>query len=241
MSLILDALRRADAERERERGAVPGLHAQPEALLSEDIRPRPGARRWHWLAIGALLALSAVLASYIVGRESPRQIAATVNPPAPTAPAAAAPAAPAAADSLQPVAAAPSQPVAEPAPWPTVEQREVAAASAPRSEAKTPPASASAGASMDASMDGSTHASTHAPIQAPLYTREQLPQNVRAELPSLTIGGAMYSATPANRSLIVNGRLYRENDQLATDLLLEQIKPKAAVLKFKGYRFQIEF
>ena len=39
MSYILDALRRADAERER--GNVPGLHAQPMPAVTA-----PGAHTW---------------------------------------------------------------------------------------------------------------------------------------------------------------------------------------------------
>ena len=53
MSYILDALRRADAERER--GGVPGLHTQTMAEPGDeaDIAPRArGLKPWHWLAIG---------------------------------------------------------------------------------------------------------------------------------------------------------------------------------------------
>jgi general secretion pathway protein B len=80
-----------------------------------------------------------------------------------------------------------------------------------------------------------------APAEAPVYAREQLPENVRAQLPQLAVGGSIYSSDAASRSVIINGRIYRENDHLTADLLLEQIKLKAAVLKFKGYRFEIEF
>ena len=48
MSYILDALRRADAERER--GAVPGLHAQPVPPVSADAAGSggPGRCRGSW-------------------------------------------------------------------------------------------------------------------------------------------------------------------------------------------------
>jgi general secretion pathway protein B len=64
---------------------------------------------------------------------------------------------------------------------------------------------------------------------------------VRAELPPLAVGGSISSNDAASRSVIINGRIYRENDRLATDLSLEQIRLKAAVLKYKGYRFEIQF
>ena len=47
MSYILDALRRAEAERERERGQVPGLQSPPAAPAAA----RPFRRRrpiWRW-------------------------------------------------------------------------------------------------------------------------------------------------------------------------------------------------
>jgi len=45
----------------------------------------------------------------------------------------------------------------------------------------------------------------------------------------------------SERSLIIDGRIVRENDRLTADLTLEQIRPKSAVLRFKGHRFEIVF
>jgi len=41
--------------------------------------------------------------------------------------------------------------------------------------------------------------------------------------------------------VIIDGRILRENDRLAADLTLEQIRPKSAVLRFRGYRIEIAF
>src|SRR5512134_1138701 len=61
MSYILEALRRAESERERKRGGVPGLHAQPVPMPAADD---PGERRgkpWTWVAggltVGVLLMI----------------------------------------------------------------------------------------------------------------------------------------------------------------------------------------
>ena len=57
MSYILEALRRAEAERQR--GAVPGLHAQPVWLVlagSGLAGPADARRRWRWLLLIALAA-----------------------------------------------------------------------------------------------------------------------------------------------------------------------------------------
>ena len=57
----------------------------------------------------------------------------------------------------------------------------------------------------------------------------------------VVVGGAMYSQTPANRMLILNGQVFREGDKVAGQLVLEQIKLKSAVLAYKGYRYNINY
>ena len=71
MSYILDALRRADAERQR--GAVPGLHDQPALLQPEADGPAPlatAARGLMWAGGGVLLA-AALAGAWWLGRGSP--------------------------------------------------------------------------------------------------------------------------------------------------------------------------
>ena len=74
-----------------------------------------------------------------------------------------------------------------------------------------------------------------------MVSREQLPPNIRSELPQFAVGGSIYSTKPAARSLIVNGQLYRERDRLTSELVLEEVKLKAAVFSFRGYRFEVMF
>ena len=47
--------------------------------------------------------------------------------------------------------------------------------------------------------------------------------------------------TPANRILIINGQVLHEGDRIAPELVLEQIRLKAAVLAFKGFRYEITY
>lgn len=237
MSLILDALRKADAERER--GSVPSLHSQPVLPPSAEAPPKPARRpNWLWIALGVAVGLLGTATWVLIGRDAPPSGAVTAGPgPAPQAAPGAMTARPAApevlppapagatvASAAPPAAVAPidAQPIAEPAPWRQPEERK-----APRAEAK-----------------GDTKAAQVAsasPVQAPLPSREQLPPNIRAELPQFAIGGSIYSTNPASRSLIVNGQLYREKDRLTQDLSLEEIKLKAAVFSFRGYRFEVLF
>jgi general secretion pathway protein B len=226
VSLILDALRKADAERER--GSVPSLHSQPVAPLSAAAPPKARARpNWLWIAIGIAVGLAGAATWVMVDRDGvrPRPAAPRVQleQPVPSGVAPGGPS-PAAAAPSPPVGAAQidEQPIAEPAPWRPPEERK-----APRPEAKDEkqaarPASAPA-------------------AEVPVVSREQLPPDIRAGLPQLTIGGSMYSTDPASRSLIINGQLYREKDRLTEELSLEEIKLKSAVFKFRGHRFEVLF
>lgn len=114
MSFILDALKRAESERQR--GQVPGLQAQP--LVAGGSRAAdPGSRLGWWLG-GTALVLAALLAAVLWLRSpgtppppAPGPVAAATAPSAvpPTTPSAAAATAPAAASSTEPAtAAAPS-------------------------------------------------------------------------------------------------------------------------------------
>jgi len=245
VSLILDALRRADSERER--GEVPGLHAHPVPAFSAEAPTQTRARPWLWIAIVAGAAVLAALAWVIAGRDAPRQAAAPAIAQSPVAPVPALPSVPPAATAPAPiVAAAPAptsaaapppragapeaQPVAEPAPWPAPDSSRKAAA----------PDIAAAPATGKHETKAMQPVSA-TPPEAPITPRAQLPENIRSQLPPLAVGGSIYSASAPDRSVIIDGRLYRENDRLTTDLTLEQIRPRAAVLRYKGYRFEVGF
>ncbi|MFG6432813.1 general secretion pathway protein GspB [Roseateles sp. LYH14W] len=108
MSYILDALRRAEADRERERGQVPGLHTQP--LSGSDAAPAAGPRRWLPWAGGGLLLLAGIGTGIWMTSGSPEAVA-----PAPL---------PAALPTPQPAPAPPSTPtpVSTPLPQPAASE-----------------------------------------------------------------------------------------------------------------------
>jgi general secretion pathway protein B len=90
MSYILDALKRADAERGR--GQVPGLNAQPLGASPEPSGSRRPRSAGPWLALVAVGVLAAAAAGFWFWR-APAPVAAppapviAVAPPAPvTAP-----------------------------------------------------------------------------------------------------------------------------------------------------------
>jgi general secretion pathway protein B len=230
VSLILDALRKADAERER--GSVPSLHSQPVTPPSADAPPKAGARpNWLWIAIGIAVGLVGAAVWATVWREGTAPEAAASRAPAPPAASTTPSASPAAPGYAPPAAAvapatAPNSgaapAVAQPAPWPQPDERRAAR---PEEKGDAP-----------VRVLGNV-----IPAEAQVYSRDQLPPDIRAALPQLTIGGSIYSPNSAGRSLIVNGQLFRERDRLTQDLSLEEIKLKAAIFSFRGYRFEVLF
>lgn len=219
MSLILDALRKADAERVR--GSVPSLHSHPVPPLSAGRPPASATRStWPWIAIGVAVGLVGAATWMWVTRDS-RQVV-EPSPPAPAsvqAPAATLPP-PASVPGTGPAAGS-RQHAAEPAPWPQPEERPA------RAEPKGGPPV--------------TYLGNVPPADAAVVPREQLPAEIRGALPQMTIGGSIYSKNPRDRSLIINGQLFRERDRLTPDLSLEEIRLKAAVFSFRGYRFEVLF
>jgi general secretion pathway protein B len=74
-----------------------------------------------------------------------------------------------------------------------------------------------------------------------IYALAELPDEIRRQLPALSVGGSAYSKRAADRILIVNGQVLHEGDKVAPELVLQQIKLRAAVLAFKGYRYEIAY
>lgn len=252
MSYILDALRRADAERQR--GAVPGLHAQPLSAALADCRPdRPAAQRRRWQAGGwaaaALLALGAVLAWRGAGPPGPLPTlpVASVPPPASpqqaaaaprqTAPQAAPQAAPLPLPQPQPLLELPPPPQPPPQPQPAPQPAPQRAAPTVRLAAPAVPASPLATAP-----PATSRAAPAAPAAPPrLPTLAELPEATRRELPALVVGGSMYADQAPLRIVILNGQVVHEGDRLAPELRVQQIRLKSVVLDFRGQAFEIGF
>ncbi len=234
MSYILDALRKADAERVR--GSIPDLHAQPVLQGSNAAAPATSGHVWIWVAAGASVVALVAVAWALLARDAPRDASATA--PA-LAPAVVPAAAPAVAPALAPVAQAATASAAPPLPAVTV------AAPAP----VTAPAAAPVQAARAPVVRKPVAATPVAPPEPParkaseprVYTLTELPDDIRRELPALAIGGAMYSENAANRMLIINGQVFHERDKLSPNLTLVQIKLKSAVLEYRGYRYGIAY
>ena len=280
MSYILDALRKAEAERER--GTVPGIHAQPVRQVSAEAAARAAMPTWVWAVVAACVVLAGLLVWQMVRRGSdavapvvtaaaPSASAVTVTPtatvlatpatattPTPTpTPMTASPAAPPAVTATPPAKSPPLPAIAaalreavpavrKPAPTASAAGTSPTPAAAPpvvlaAAQPAAMPQPVSPGAVQKPSPPVASNANSAQPTEPRIYALNELPDDIRRQLPNLSVSGSMYSAVPANRLVIFNGQVFHEGDKVTTDLVLEQISPKAAVLRYKTYRYQLTY
>lgn len=225
MSYILDALKRADAERDL--GQVPGLHSQSPVTLTSQ---RP-ARRWR--GIGLAAAATLLVGGALLWRAwspahtpvpAPEPVAVAGSSAAPLmAPDTTPPATPAAskataAGSLRP------RPILNPAPA-TADKPEPApatAASAPDQATPTPRPTPPAGA----------------PAPPPAAAAPA-PEPVSASASGLRISGSTWSENPHSRTLIVNGQMVQEGQEVAPGVTLEVIGRQTAIFRRGQERFSL--
>jgi general secretion pathway protein B len=260
MSYILDALRRADSERER--GAVPGLHAQPAPAQGDAAGGARGL--WPWAAaalvavVGGVAVVNVLLPESGPVAQAPARVPVTapggsgapapplsVAAPAPPPVAAATPAPTPAPRVVTPAQVRPAKEAAAPPPPATTAAAPVQPkpATPPRPLAEAPPA-APVRAAVPGSGPVATGAQRAAEPEGPanrVFALNELPDDVRRGLPALAISGASYSETPAHRMLIANGQVFREGEEPAPGLVLEQIRLKTAVLRYRGVRYSVPY
>jgi len=224
MSYILDALKRADAERGR--GAVPGLHARQVTTPAPDAAP--SARSGVWLGVAAVLVLGAAAAGWWVWQTPvptpvPITTTAVVAAPAPVLQPVVT-AAPAPAFATPAVAPAASAPVTKPVP--AVAAPAVGAVAARGSPRPQP-----------APVVKAAPPTVVAPASVPLLS--ELPEDIRRQIPVLAITGAVYSNNPGQRLLLLNNQVLTQGSQAAPGLKLEEIGEHSSVFSFHGTRFRL--
>jgi general secretion pathway protein B len=244
MSYILDALRKADAERER--GNVPGLHAQPLPTVAT-----PGAHTWlrRALWLGAAVAAGAVA---VIGwrmlrpAPSPPATAVLAQAPAPAIQASPTPApAPVAAPLpeqpqpkvvLVPDAPAPAAPASKPKDKPRDKPpaKEADKATAPPKD-KALPSPGAAATNATAAKPAASSAAVPQPAPA------DLPPIANAGLPKLTVNGSVYSENASQRMLVVNGQVFNEGNTLVPDAVLERIGQRSATVNVRGTRYRLDY
>ena len=251
MSYILDALRRAQAERGR--GGVPGLHTPAVAASSAaEVPQSSGGNRLVWLIAAGAAAIAlvlawlqfspkasapaptpppAVVASAVVQPEiAPVPVPAPVPAPIPT-PAPVAPPEPA------PVVIDVTPPPPPPPPAPPVVPQAKPAAVAPAPKTAPPVAAAPAPQVNPAAPDNAKVATAPS---TPVYAVGELPAAVREQLPALQLAGITYSSNSKYRMVIVNGQVLHEGESAGPGLVLERIESARTIWAFRGYRFALQ-
>jgi general secretion pathway protein B len=255
VSYILDALRRADAERQR--GGVPGLHDQTGTLTpASGAAGQSPAAPANRLALGAGLAALltlALAAAWWLGRGAANPAGGAVQ--------ASLPAALPAPDAGRPLSVAAPMPATAAAPAPAlvpavVQGQTPAPVRAPPAAPSPPPAvpapalAAPVAMPMAASAPLPTRPAAAGPVPGagmapadaasdPVRPWASLPEAMRAAMPALAWSGVVFADRADQRLVVVNGQVAREGDQLATGLQLLQIRPKSVVMRWQGQRIEL--
>lgn len=227
MSYILDALRKADAQRERD--PARGIHAQSVTALASEREADP-ASPLALLAWGVSAAVVLALAAWWLAQPDAPVEAPAIPPPA---------------ASATPAPAAAPPPVVAVAPPPAVTPPAAATEVLPPAPPLRPvPPAPPPAAQLPPSAEPQK---TPVPAQPVVIAGERLlaprdlPPDVQRDLPKLAITGGVYSTDPARRLLIVNGQVLSEGAEAAPGVLLTQIRPKVAVLTFRGWRYGVAY
>lgn len=207
MSLILEALRKSEAERRR--GEAPDL------LRVDPVPARAAPAPWRRAWIAAPLLLVAALAAWW-WRDGDAPVAVDADAPVRAAPVAAKAATP-----TRPPATLPEidrlQPPPAPPPAPGVAPDRVATAAA---ASPAPPASAST-------------APVAAPAPAAPVALAALPASQRKALPPLRLSMHLWNEDPARRVAILDGRRVAPGDRIG-DAVVAGIRPDGVLLDWNG-------
>ncbi len=218
MSYILDALKKADAQRVRD--PARGIHAQ--AALAMPATGERERRRIHLLWSATAVLLVAAGGWLWVGGKDKGVVPLAVNavpaatPPSPPSPSPATTVLPAPVPVPAALVIVPPAPVESRLPTTVTVTRQASPAAAPSATA----ASATA-------LPGPTDRT---------YKLAELPSDVQQAWPKFAISGGVHSENVAQRMLIVNGQVFNEGSEIAPGVVLEQVRPKTALLKFRGLR-----
>lgn len=214
MSLILDALKKSD--RNRERGKVPDLQTDHSGSLPPKP-PLPGHRRWLLPLVALLLLGGAWLAwqlfplsdSSVATPSAPQPVAIPGPPPIEPEPLTPPPA-------PQPLVPAVTAPMPQPEPALTV-------AKEPSDTQTAPPAEAPPQATADPGV----------------YALENLPAHIGQGLPELIVSVHYFTPNPESRMVRINNRILREGGSLAGGIKIVAIERNGIICETQGVRFRL--
>ncbi|MGO4223389.1 general secretion pathway protein GspB [Lysobacter sp. TAF61] len=265
MSLILDALRKSEAERRR--GQAPDLYAELPPLVTRPVMRRPA---WPWWLAGSLAVLATLwwvrdlrsTAGVVAVSDAPAPQASSQPLEAASAPTSAVTSASARTASLEPAAAAtapvrpipaalppPSEPTAATKAATRVADTAVLAPAVPSplpgraSQERASPQPAPPQLSLPPPPPSSQPVAVAPPAPAPVSAGAapapmrlaDLPVGEREQLPALKISMHMWGPTPAQRFAIIDGARVGQGDRVG-DAVVEEIAADSVILNWHGER-----
>lgn len=218
MSFILDALKKSEAERQRQ--STPGI-----ADVAE-VKEKQAAPRWLWI-VGALLAINLIVLAVLLLRpdaQPPTTAVVTAEPASAEQPGAVTSSAPPASFSDMVTEAKRRQPA--PVDVDTRPLESTPAAPEPEPVEPSPP----------------PRRQTPATTQPSTLTQAYPTFNeVRAagtlQLPDLHLDIHVYSAQPRERFVFVNMSKYTEHNALSEGPMVREIVPEGVILEYRGTEF----
>lgn len=216
MSFILDALKKAESERNR--------NIAPVLMDARIAPPRRGLPPWAWLLGGVLLANLVVL-GWLLWRQPATVAQGTAADSVSTGEVGSS-----AAQPLPPSAARPASGPGDDRASTTV---------LPGAMAPLPPAPASALPPVAASNNAQAAAPLPEADAAILPALHELLATGIA-LPALRLDLHAYDPAPAHRSVLLNGHRLREGEYTPDGVKVERITPSGVVLEASGRRFRLD-
>lgn len=252
MSYLLDALRKADHERQL--GTVPDLATAADTVAAS----QQGTPIWLVVVIAGVVALNiavlgTVMWQWLGGLEGDRPLAAkTVNSGAAEVAKRSSTAPQPSSRKGKTVAAGARRPAA-----PT-NNRGANPAGVSQSPVGSAPdglgaaqrmAAAGAATSTDSSLQA-REAEPSALVTVESYASpverygevpwlRELPQAVRADLPEYTLNGLLYSSVPGVSFVLINGGRYHEGERIPAGGAVVTIRAEGVVINYKGRRFRL--
>jgi general secretion pathway protein B len=216
MSVILDALRKSEAERQR--GRAPGLFVEQVAP------PSRRRRRPAWIFVLPALLAAGIVASWFLRPQTNGPTVAAVPLNAPPA------------DTAVPAPELPTTAAALPArPVPANQEALVPPPQLLPPE-PTAPAQGSAAPAPAAPPAPVPMEATALPVEPLLPRLADLPAAERATLPPLKLSMHVFADEPAQRFVILDGRRQGEGASPAAGVVVEEIRRDGVVLSANGRR-----
>jgi len=77
------------------------------------------------------------------------------------------------------------------------------------------------------------------PDENKLYKLHELPSAIRRDLPAFSVSALLYSSDPDSRMVRINDQMMHEGQDLAAGIKLEEIARDGIILRYQKYRFYV--